>query len=309
MAWPARAIAVAAAIGHSFPPHPIDRFFSPPSEGSTISAMSKTAPEDAPLLAAENLSISLGGKHVLQKVDIAVRPGEIVTLIGPNGSGKTTLVRALLGLVRPDGGRTIRNAKRVAYVPQFFARDASLPLTARRFVSAFGGGSAGEAEDMLKRTGAVDTALRQLASLSGGEMARVALARALTRRPDILVLDEPLAGVDLQGEASLYELIGQIRDETGAAVLLVSHDLHIVMAAADRVVCLNGHVCCEGDAKAVTQDPAFASLFGRRLAEQLALYSHRHNHAHAPSGAVLSSQEGETAVGKNLAAKEEHGHG
>jgi zinc transport system ATP-binding protein len=303
----ARAIAVATAIGHSFARIQAIAF-SPPAEDSMVAAMSN-APEDAPLLAAENLSISLGGKHILRGVDIAVRPGEIVTLIGPNGSGKTTLVRALLGLVRPDGGRTIRTAKRVAYVPQFFARDPSLPLSAQRFVAAFGGGSEREAEEMLKRTGAIDTASRQMASLSGGEMARVALARALTRKPDILVLDEPLAGVDLQGEASLYELIGQIRDETGTAVLLVSHDLHIVMAAADRVVCLNGHVCCEGDAKAVARDPAFTSLFGRRLAEQLALYSHHHDHAHAPSGAVLSSSEGETAAAKPRAAEEGHDHG
>jgi zinc transport system ATP-binding protein len=308
MARRARAIAVETAIGHSFAPIQ-SVAFPPPPEGSIVAAMSNAALQDAPLLAAEDLSISLGGKHVLQGVDIAVRPAEIVTLIGPNGSGKTTLVRALLGLVRPDGGRTIRNAKRVAYVPQFFARDASLPLTAHRFVAAFGGGSLGEAEDMLKRTGAIATASRQMASLSGGEMARVALARALTRKPDILVLDEPLAGVDLQGEASLYELIGQIRDETGTAVLLVSHDLHIVMAAADRVVCLNGHVCCEGDAKSVAQDPAFTSLFGRRLAEQLALYSHHHDHTHAPSGAVLSSIEGETRAAEDRGAEEGHRHG
>ena len=274
-----------------------------------VTAMSQNPTQEAPLLAAENLSISLGGKHILQGVDIAVRPKEIVTLIGPNGSGKTTLIRALLGLVRPDGGRTIRNAERVAYVPQFFARDPSLPVTARRFVAGFGGGSAEDALAMLKRTGAIDAASRQMASLSGGEMARVALARALLRQPDILVLDEPLAGVDLQGEASLYELIGQIRNETGTAVLLVSHDLHIVMAAADRVVCLNGHVCCEGDAKAVAQDPAFADLFGLRSAEQLALYSHDHDHAHAPSGAVLSPHESETPAGEHGAAGQGHDHG
>ncbi len=286
--------------------------------------MPQNAPLKAPLLAAENLSISLGGKRILQGVDVAVSQGEIVTLIGPNGSGKTTLIRALLGLVRPDDGRAVRNAKRVAYVPQYFARDWSLPLSAARFVSAFGSGSERDAREMLRRTGAEETAKRHMASLSGGEMARVALARALLRRPDILVLDEPLAGVDLQGEAALYELIAQMRDEMGAAVLLVSHDLHIVMAAADRVVCLNGHVCCEGDAKAVVQDPAFTSLFGRRLAEQLALYSHHHDHAHAPSGAVLSAPEGkspgdetnggETKAGKtkgdeNNTAQKGHHHG
>jgi zinc transport system ATP-binding protein len=275
--------------------------------------MPQTAPSAAPLLAAEKLSISLGGKHVLQNVDVAVYPREIVTLIGPNGSGKTTLIRALLGLMHPDSGRAVRNAKRVAYVPQFFARDWSLPLTARRFVAAFGDGSESDALAMLERTGALETADRHMASLSGGEMARVALARALLRRPEILVLDEPLAGVDLQGEASLYELIGQMREETGAAVLLVSHDLHIVMAAADRVVCLNGHVCCEGDAKSVVKDPAFTSLFGHRLAEQLALYTHHHDHSHAPSGAVLVPPEDPSLTGDaepaGDAEPEGHHHG
>jgi zinc transport system ATP-binding protein len=248
--------------------------------------MSLSASPQAPLLAAENLSISLGGKRVLDSVHLAIAPGEIVTLIGPNGSGKTTLVRALLGLVRPDSGRTVRNAKRVAYVPQNFARDWSIPLSALRFLTAFGGGTDAEAMAALARTGAEETAERNMASLSGGEMARVALARALSRKPDILVLDEPLAGVDLGGEAALYELIAETRDALDAAILLVSHDLHIVMAAADRVICLNGHICCEGDARLVAKDPAFLNLFGKRLAEQLALYSHHHDHSHLPSGEI-----------------------
>ncbi len=270
-----------------------------------------TEESDRPAIEARGLSKKFGNRTAVHALDLEICRGESVALFGPNGSGKTTLIRALLGLVRPDGGRAVRNAKRVAYVPQFFARDWSLPLNARRFVAAFGGGSERDALEMLRRTGAEETADRHMASLSGGEMARVALARALLRRPEILVLDEPLAGVDLQGEASLYELIGQMRDEMGAAVLLVSHDLHIVMAAADRVVCLNGHVCCEGDAEAVVQDPAFTSLFGRRLAEQLALYSHHHDHAHAPSGAVLSTPEGETPPGENenKATREGHHHG
>ncbi len=299
-------------LGRYSPPTNNRRGFRYPIESYIVALMPQNLSPNAPLLAAENLSITLGGKRILQGVDVAVHPKEIVTLIGPNGSGKTTLIRALLGLVRPDAGRAVRNAKRVAYVPQFFARDWSLPLTARRFVAAFGGGSEHDALEMLKRTGAFETAERHMASLSGGEMARVALARALLRKPEILVLDEPLAGVDLQGEASLYELIGQMREEMGAAVLLVSHDLHIVMAAADRVVCLNGHVCCEGDANAVVKDPAFTSLFGRRLAEQLALYTHHHDHAHAPSGAVLAPHEEEPTQGGPDSAnpnKEGHRHG
>jgi zinc transport system ATP-binding protein len=266
-------------------------------------------PDSQPLLAAENLRITHGGARILDSVSVEVRRGEIVTLIGPNGSGKTTLVRALLGLVQPDSGRVLRRAHRVGYVPQSFARDRSLPLTAKRFVAAFGSGSDTDALDMLARTGVRHAAERQLASLSGGEMARVALARALLRRPDMLVLDEPLAGVDLAGEAALYELIAEVRDETGAGILLVSHDLHMVMAAADHIVCLNRHVCCEGDAHAVVQDPAFIALFGPKLAEQLALYTHRHDHAHDAAGDVLQAHNHDHAAHAHDHGSDGHGHG
>ena len=241
-----------------------------------------------PLIAADRLSVTYGGSRVLDGVSVAVNPGEIVTLIGPNGSGKTTLVRALLGLVLPDSGTVTRRAQRIAYVPQLFARDRSLPMTARRFVATFGGGSDAEAREVLAHTGAAHAADRQMAFLSGGEMARVALARALLRKPDLLILDEPLAGVDLAGEAALYQLIAQVRNETGVGIFLVSHDLHMVMAAADHIVCLNRHVCCEGDAHAVVHDPAFIAMFGKPLADQLALYTHRHDHAHDASGALLA---------------------
>jgi len=240
-----------------------------------------------PLIAAEHLGVSFGGAPILDHVDLAVRAGEIVTLIGPNGSGKTTLVRALLGLVVPTQGRVVRHAERVGYVPQGFTRDRSLPLTASRFVAGFEGGSKTDAFDALARTGVAATAERQLSSLSGGEFARVALSRALLRKPQLLVLDEPLAGVDIAGEASLYELIASMRDETGCGILLVSHDLHVVMASADHVVCLNRHICCEGDAGDVVRNPAFAQLFGPRVAEQLALYTHRHDHVHTSSGQVV----------------------
>jgi zinc transport system ATP-binding protein len=258
---------------------------------------------ESSLISAQRLSVSYGGAHVLDGVSVEVGRGEIVTLIGPNGSGKTTLVRALLGLVAPDSGSVTRRARRIGYVPQLFARDRSLPMTARRFVAAFGGGSDAEAFALLRRTGAAQAADRQMAFLSGGEMARVALARALLRKPDLLILDEPLAGVDLAGEAALYELIAQVRSETGVGILLVSHDLHMVMAASDHIVCLNRHVCCEGDAHEVVHDPAFIALFGKRLADQLALYTHRHDHAHDASGAVL--EHGDHA---HHAHHDGHGH-
>jgi zinc transport system ATP-binding protein len=239
-----------------------------------------------PLLAAENVSVTLGGTKILDGVSLSLRSGEIVTLIGPNGSGKTTLVRILLGLIRPDSGRVVRGAERIGYVPQFFVRDRSLPMTALRFCLLFSGATRRDAMAALERTGVAHVAEEPLHALSGGEMARVALARAMLKRPQLLVLDEPLAGVDISGEAALYELIASLRRELSAGILLVSHDLHVVMAAADHVVCLNRHVCCEGDALAVAANPSFIQLFGTAVAKQVALYSHHHDHSHAPSGAV-----------------------
>jgi zinc transport system ATP-binding protein len=238
------------------------------------------------LLAAENVSVSYRGARILDSVSLSIRPGEIVTLIGPNGSGKTTLIRVLLGLIPPETGRVVKDTQRIGYVPQIFVRDRSLPMTALRFCVLFSGAYAREALAALERTGVAHVAERQLSALSGGEMARVALARAILKRPELLVLDEPLAGVDISGEAALYELIASLRTELSAGVLLVSHDLHVVMAAADHVVCLNHHVCCEGDAGSVAKNPSFIQLFGTGVAEQIAVYSHHHDHSHAPSGAV-----------------------
>ncbi|MBV9992780.1 MAG: metal ABC transporter ATP-binding protein [Alphaproteobacteria bacterium] len=233
---------------------------------------------DPPLLSATGLSLRVGAADILKDVDFAIRAGEIVTLIGPNGSGKTSLLKALLGLL-PAGGRIARKpGLRIGYVPQNFPRDRSLPLTAGRFLRLFAADAPAQAA--LERAGIAALSGRQLVALSGGEMARVLLARAIATGPELLILDEPLAGVDVAGEAALYHLIAELRGEIGCGVLLVSHDLHVVMAQADRVVCLNGHVCCEGKAEQVVRDPAFAQMFGPRVAGELALYVHRHDHSH-----------------------------
>ncbi|HEY5346898.1 MAG TPA: metal ABC transporter ATP-binding protein [Rhizomicrobium sp.] len=231
-----------------------------------------------PLIATEHLSVRLQGVQIIDNVSISVSRGEIVTLIGPNGSGKTTLLKALLGLVPAQGTVSRASGLRIGYVPQHFARDRSLPMTVDRFLRLYVPRDA--ANDALHRTGAASAAQRQLASLSGGEMARVLLARAIAGKPDLLVLDEPLAGVDVAGEAAFYQLIAEIRGALNCGVLLVSHDLHFVMAQASRVICLNGHVCCEGHAQSVLRDPAFAQLFGPRAAAELALYAHHHDHSH-----------------------------
>ena len=235
-----------------------------------------------PLIAADGLSVTAGGMHILDRVSLAVHSREIVTLIGPNGSGKTTLLKALLGLMPSQGTITRRPGLKIGYVPQQFSRDASMPMTVGGFLALFAPAKAAEAA--LVRVGIASARNRQLSALSGGELARALLARAIAGRPDLLVLDEPLAGVDVSGEAALYHLIAEIRDEIGCGVLLVSHDLHVVMAQSDQVVCLNRHICCQGDAHSVVRDPAFAELFGARAAGELALYAHHHDHAHAPSG-------------------------
>ena len=233
-----------------------------------------------PLIQAEDLSVALAGTPVLYHVSAAVGRGEIVVLIGPNGSGKTTFLRALLGLVSCRGQVVRAPGLKVGYVPQHFARDHALPLTVARFLAIYAPRQKGSVEAALARIGIEALAGKQVATLSGGEMARVLLARAIVHRPDLLLLDEPFAGVDLAGEATLYHLIAELRDEMNCGVLLVSHDLHVVMAQASRVICLNRHICCEGAAGAVVRDPAFVQLFGPRIAAELALYVHHHDHVH-----------------------------
>jgi zinc transport system ATP-binding protein len=252
--------------------------------GSTLEMLcyNKAMQDTEPLVRARNLGLRLGGADILTAVDFEIRAAEIVTLIGPNGSGKTSLLKALLGLAPAQGALSRRPGLRIGYVPQNFPRDRSLPITVHRFLRLFA--SEDSVAAALARLRIEHLRARQIVALSGGELARVLLARAIAGRPELLILDEPLAGVDVAGEAALYHLIAEIRDELGCAVLLVSHDLHVVMAQADRVICLNGHVCCEGRAEQVVRDPAFAQLFGPRVASELALYVHRHDHSHSGNG-------------------------
>lgn len=246
----------------------------------------------APLLSTRGLTVTRGGRTLIEAVDMAVHPGEIVTLIGPNGAGKTTLVRTVLGLMRGGRGQVQRRpGLRIGYMPQKLHIDASLPLDVQRFLT-LGGAHSDSVRAALARTGA-DHLLRQpLAGLSGGETQRVLLARALLTRPELLVLDEPVQGVDVTGQAALYGLIGTLRDELGCGVLLVSHDLHLVMANTDTVICLNQHVCCHGHPAQVKLDPAFLELFGHRAEAQVALYTHHHDHQHEDQGELVEHHGG-----------------
>lgn len=233
------------------------------------------------LLETRHVCVSLGGQEVLHDVSMRVAPGEIVTILGPNGSGKSTLLRALLGIVPVTRGEVLRSAGLgIGYMPQKLHIDRTMPLTARRFLSLPRRQSRAESLAMLARVGVAEVAERPMAGLSGGQLQRVLLARALLTRPGVLVLDEPTQGLDQPGEAAFYRLIEEVRAETGAAVLMVSHDLHVVMSASDRVICLNGHICCEGAPRVVSSAPEYRALFGLGTRGALALYQHSHDHDH-----------------------------
>ena len=239
------------------------------------------------LVEGRGLSLTLGGRQILTCIDIAVHAGEIVTIIGPNGAGKTSLARVLLGILKPTQGTVTRHAGlRVGYVPQRFPVDPSLPLNVRRFLTL--GVPAGQAaiEAALAEVGASHLIGQQVASLSGGEFQRVCLARALVGVPDLLVLDEPAQAVDFAGEIQLYQLIAEIRDRRRCGVLMISHDLHVVLGASDRVICLSGHICCEGVPDKVANHPEYMRLFGREAGKAVAIYRHHHDHEHDLSGDV-----------------------
>lgn len=229
------------------------------------------------------------GRTVLDGVNLLLNDREICTLIGPNGAGKSTLVKLIAGLELPDSGRILRLAGlRVGYVPQRLRLDSSMPLKVSRFLSLADSSKANRAA-VLEQLGILHLSNSQVNSLSGGELQRVLLARAMLRKPQLLVLDEPLQGVDVAGQVTLYRLIASLRDQLGCAILMVSHDLHLVMAQTDSVVCLNQHVCCQGKPDSVSKHPEYLRLFGRNVADDIAVYTHNHDHQHNLHGDVVSS--------------------
>lgn len=254
------------------------------------------------LIAAENISVKYGAAMVLRNVSLAIAPGEIVTVVGPNGSGKTTLLRLLIGAATPATGR-IRHKPglRIGYVPQKLHIDGTLPITVERFLRLPGGTKRQACEQALERAGVPALSRRQMSDLSGGQFQRVLLARALINEPDLLLLDEATQGLDQPGSAAFYLQIEEVRQKTGCAILMISHELHVVMAASDRVICLNGHVCCEGTPENVSAAPEYRALFGSGTGGALALYRHEHDHTHDEScardhGHDHGSQDKQTEV-------------
>lgn len=233
------------------------------------------------LISADNIEIRHGATRAVFGVTLAIEPKEIVTIVGPNGSGKSTLLRALIGAVTPQSGTITRtHGLQVGYVPQKLQIDPTLPLTVRRFLNLPKRVPTSMARAALARTGVEALEKRQISALSGGQLQRVLLARAILNEPQLLVLDEATQGLDQPASADFYRLIETLRDELGCAVLMVSHDLHVVMSATDRVICMNGHICCQGTPAVVTAAPAYRELFGSGTGGALALYRHKHDHDH-----------------------------
>ncbi|MHA1548126.1 MAG: ATP-binding cassette domain-containing protein [Alphaproteobacteria bacterium] len=262
------------------------------------------------LIFLHNAGVRRGSRWLVRGVDLSVSAGEIVTMIGPNGSGKSTTAKMALGVLAPDEGEARqRSGLRVGYVPQKIAVDWALPLTVARFMRLTSKLSVSALGEALASTGVKDLATADMTTLSGGEFQRVLLARAIARRPDLLVLDEPVQGVDFTGEMALYDLISTIRDDLGCGILMISHDLHVVMAATDLVLCMNGHVCCRGSPSAVAGSVEYQRLFGDRAGASLAVYEHHHDHTHLPDGKVRHDDGSLTATRNRDGHHHDHGEG
>ena len=238
------------------------------------------------LVKLNEVGIKQNDKWLVKGVSLVVEKGKIVTLIGPNGSGKSTTAKIALGIYKKIEGQVEKYTNNVGYVPQKISIDWTLPLRVNDFMLLTENLKDEAVNEALSLTGVIHLKNKNLGNLSGGEFQRVLLARAISRKPDLLVLDEPVQGVDFTGEIALYELIKKISDTLNCGILLISHDLHTVMSATDHVVCLNGHVCCSGSPKEVARNNQYKALFGEQASQTLSIYEHKHDHVHSNDGEV-----------------------
>ena len=238
------------------------------------------------LVKLDNVGISINDKWLVKGVSFQVEKNKIVTLIGPNGSGKSTTAKIALGIYKKIQGKVEKYTNKVGYVPQKISIDWTLPLRVKDFMTLTESLDNETITEALSLTGVIHLKEKNLSDLSGGEFQRVLLARAISKKPELLVLDEPVQGVDFTGEIALYELIKKICDELNCGILLISHDLHTVMTATDHVVCLNGHVCCSGSPMDVAKNNEYKALFGEQASQILTRYEHRHDHIHTEEGEI-----------------------
>ena len=246
--------------------------------------------EKKTLLKLENAGFSKNNKWLVKGVSLEVKQGEIVTLIGPNGSGKSTTAKIALGIYKEIEGKVNKFTNKIGYVPQKISIDWTLPIRVIDFMSLTKEPTDEQINIALNLTGVEHLKNKSLGNLSGGEFQRVLIARAIAKQPEVLVLDEPVQGVDFKGEIALYELIKKISEELNCGILLISHDLHVVMSATDFVVCLNGHVCCSGTPQVVAKNDEYQELFGDRASTILSIYEHKHDHTHSPDGTIKRKQ-------------------
>lgn len=238
------------------------------------------------LVKLENAGVQRMSKWLVKGISFEISQGQIVTLIGPNGSGKTTTAKMILNIMNADEGQITRNTDKMAYVPQKINIDWTMPLRVIDFMKITNNLNDNQVIESLTTTGVDKLLYNQIHNLSGGEFQRVLIARAIAKKPDLLVLDEPVQGVDYNGEIALYNLIKKISVNLNCGILLISHDMHFVMSTTDHVVCLNGHICCSGTPSSVVKNPEYIKLFGEHNSETLSYYQHHHDHSHDNDGSV-----------------------
>ena len=238
------------------------------------------------LVKLENAGVYRSSKWLVRGISLEINQGQIVTLIGPNGSGKTTTAKMILNIMNADEGMVSGNADKMAYVPQKINIDWTMPLRVIDFMKITSRLNNTQIKESLNMTGVDKLLYNQIHSLSGGEFQRVLIARAIAKKPDLLVLDEPVQGVDFNGEIALYNLIKEISVNLNCGILLISHDMHFVMSTTDHVICLNGHICCSGSPSNVVKNPEYIKLFGQHNSETLSYYQHQHDHSHNHDGSI-----------------------
>ena len=238
------------------------------------------------LVKLENVGVFRSSKWLVRGISLEINQGQIVTLIGPNGSGKTTTAKMILNILNTDEGLVKGNANKMAYVPQKINIDWTMPLRVIDFMKITNSLNNTQITESLSMTGVDKLLYNQIHSLSGGEFQRVLIARAIAKKPDLLVLDEPVQGVDFNGELALYNLIKEISVNLNCGILLISHDMHFVMSTTDHVICLNGHICCSGSPSNVVKNPEYIKLFGQHNSETLSYYQHLHEHSNNHDGSI-----------------------